>query len=157
MRNNSRKQKNMTAAISKYPQKYFKDKSCKHCNEVFSPIAPSHMFCSDSCKDFSYSDNYYKNNYGVSYQEVLDLLEKQNHLCAICNTKGFKMHEGIKYNLVVDHCHESGSLRGLLCNNCNRGLGLFKDSKVNLRRAIEYLEGATTIPFVGVGSSDSKR
>ena len=40
---------------------------------------------------------------------------------------------------VVDHCHTSGLIRGLLCRQCNSGLGMFKDSKPNLRRASEYL------------------
>jgi len=48
--------------------------------------------------------------------------------------------------LVVDHDHKTGDIRGMLCHNCNRALGLFKDSVVNLKSAIEYLEGATTIP-----------
>lgn len=51
-----------------------------------------------------------------------------------------------KLKLVVDHCHSSGEVRGLLCHNCNRALGLFKDSRENLLNAVEYLEGATTIP-----------
>lgn len=147
MRNNTRKQKDITANPSKYPQRYFKEKPCRNCKKSFKPKAPSHLFCSDYCKDFSYSDNYYRNTYNIGYQTVLDQLEKQNNLCLICSKVGFKMNKGIKHNLVVDHCHDSGRFRGLLCNNCNRGLGLFKDSTESLKRAIEYLEGATTIPY----------
>jgi hypothetical protein len=50
-----------------------------------------------------------------------------------------------KLKLVVDHCHSSGEVRGLLCHNCNRALGLLKDSVDSLMRAARYLEGATTI------------
>lgn len=50
-----------------------------------------------------------------------------------------------KMKLVVDHCHSSGVVRGLLCHNCNRALGLLKDSTRNLESAIRYLEGAETI------------
>lgn len=74
------------------------------------------------------------------------MLEDQNHLCAICKTEGFKMHKGVYYSLVVDHCHATKKVRGALCNNCNRALGLFKDDINRLKAAIRYLEGATTIP-----------
>lgn len=139
MKINKRKQKDYTGNPNKYPQKYFKDKSCRWCKKDFNPIAPSHLYCSDDCKDLAYSNNYYK-RYNTEVLTVLETLEKQEKKCAICGGEGFKMHEGIKENLVVDHCHDSGMFRGLLCNNCNRGLGLFKDSIENLRNAIDYLE-----------------
>jgi hypothetical protein len=48
-------------------------------------------------------------------------------------------------NFVVDHCHATGKVRGLLCHNCNRALGLMQDNIENIKRAADYLEGATTI------------
>jgi hypothetical protein len=48
--------------------------------------------------------------------------------------------------LVVDHCHTGGQVRGLLCHNCNRALGLLQDSVPALKAAVKYLQGATTIP-----------
>jgi hypothetical protein len=56
------------------------------------------------------------------------------------------MREDHTAKLMVDHCHATGKVRGLLCHNCNRALGLLKDDKSTIRRALEYLEGATTIP-----------
>jgi hypothetical protein len=57
--------------------------------------------------------------------------------CAIC---GSEETNNIKTNkMYVDHCHETGKVRGLLCNGCNSGLGHFKDSINNLKLAIEYL------------------
>ncbi len=47
--------------------------------------------------------------------------------------------------LMVDHDHTTGEVRGLLCHNCNRAIGLLREDPERLRRAIEYLEGATTI------------
>lgn len=46
--------------------------------------------------------------------------------------------------LVVDHCHDTGKIRGLLCHNCNRALGLLKDSVHTLESAIDYLEKTGT-------------
>lgn len=50
--------------------------------------------------------------------------------------------------LFVDHCHDKKKVRGMLCNNCNTGLGYFKDDTTRLQRAIDYLNGKT-IPLVG--------
>lgn len=84
--------------------------------------------------------------YGISQEEYLSLLEKQNFKCAICNTHheevrrpGNLKHTGISYGLCIDHDHLSGKVRGLLCNQCNRALGLFKDNPENLSRALSYL------------------
>jgi len=136
---------NMTADPSKYPQGIFKDKQCRWCNKEFKPRGPSHLYCSDSCKNESRTDQYYQIKYGISLKNVKELLHNQKGLCAICQKEGFKMHEGVFMNLNLDHCHESGNVRGLLCHNCNRALGLFKDDINIMKRAIDYLEGATTI------------
>lgn len=146
MKRRTYKQSDMTATADKYPQRFFKEKSCKWCGNMFQPVAPSHLFCSDQCKDTSFTDSYYKRTYGISFKEVEELLNSQNHLCAICNEEGFKMHDGVWTKLCIDHDHETGEVRGALCHNCNRGLGLFKDSVNNLKSAISYLEGVTTIP-----------
>lgn len=63
----------------------------------------------------------------------------QSGLCAICGGEGFTMKECHSLKLVVDHCHATGKVRGLLCHNCNRALGLLKDSSESLRCAINYL------------------
>ena len=135
----------MTANPSKYRQEKFAEKECKWCNQIFQTQAPSHLFCSDDCKDTSYTNSYFQQNYGISYNQIKELLVKQNYVCAICHTKGFKIHPNSLLDLNVDHCHDTKQVRGLLCPNCNRGLGLFKDNTHSLQNAIKYLEGATTI------------
>ncbi len=135
----------MTADPSKYPQGYFKEKECRHCSTIFKPIAPSHLYCSESCTATAMSDRYYKKTYGLTTLEVNKMVENQNGVCLICEEVGFKMHENIYNTLNVDHDHLTGNVRGLLCHNCNRGLGLFKDNIRSLERAINYLKGATTI------------
>jgi hypothetical protein len=142
----NRPQSEMTATPKKYPQGKFKDKSCKCCTNVFSPQAPSHSYCSQECADSGLSSAYLKRTYGIDITEYKALLTKQNNVCKICSGEGFIMAEHHKMKLVVDHCHETGKVRGLLCHNCNRALGLFHDKTDVLTNAINYLEGATTIP-----------
>lgn len=65
------------------------------------------------------------------YAAHKELHPTQEGCCAVCGAGG---------KLVVDHSHVTGAVRGLLCSACNTGLGLFKDSPVRLRNAIEYLK-----------------
>ena len=75
--------------------------------------------------------------YNITLIEYDRLFKKQKSRCAICNTfKPRKKRNG----LVVDHEHSSGKVRGLLCFQCNIGLGNFKDDINLLKKAIEYLE-----------------
>ena len=143
--NGNKNSKEYTASPKKYPQKRFNTKRCRYCGSQFDPLAPSHLYCSDDCKDSAFSSAYLKRTYGITYKQYLELYKNQKGKCKICGSEGFKMAEYHKTLLVVDHCHETGKVRGLLCHNCNRGLGLFHDSKDDLLKAIEYLEGATTI------------
>ncbi len=69
--------------------------------------------------------------YNISKKEASDLLSLSN--CEICN----KEIEG--HSKHIDHCHESGLVRGILCRECNLGLGHFKDDILNLGNAIAYL------------------
>ena len=68
--------------------------------------------------------------YGISPQEFDSMVERQKGKCAICR---------LPKKLVVDHCHYSKRVRGLLCGSCNRGVGLLRDSPEILKRALEYL------------------
>ena len=70
------------------------------------------------------------------------MLEKQNNVCALClkpETRKSK-RKGEICRLMIDHCHSTNIIRGLLCHNCNAGLGLFKDDIQVLKTAITYLE-----------------
>ena len=76
--------------------------------------------------------------YGLSEQEFFKLLEKQDNRCAICGTH----RDVLTRDLHIDHDHETGEVRGLLCISCNTGLGQFRDSKDLLTFAIAYLESS---------------
>lgn len=75
-----------------------------------------------------------------------DLLEKQNGKCAVCGRGGADpdMSNSSK-RLCVDHCHDTGAIRGLLCGHCNVGLGHFQDDPELLQAAIDYLENGDVL------------
>lgn len=70
-----------------------------------------------------------------TYQEIF---EAQGGVCAICASP----ENGRYAHLSVDHNHDTGKIRGLLCNNCNRGIGLLKDDPKILEQAKKYLENS---------------
>lgn len=78
-----------------------------------------------------------KRMYGLSSEEYETMLANQNHSCLICHSTDPHHSSG---RFVVDHCHTTNKVRGLLCNRCNVGLGNFKDNVASLRSAIDYLE-----------------
>jgi hypothetical protein len=80
-----------------------------------------------------------KYKYGISQQDYEQMLFMQNSVCAICGKPETRTFNGKISPLAVDHNHETGAIRGLLCNLCNASLGGFKDSMENLSNAIDYL------------------
>lgn len=74
-----------------------------------------------------------KAKYGLDQESYEQLLEAQTGTCAICG-------DTPERSLRVDHEHDSGSVRGLLCHHCNIGLGHFKDNIEVLEAAIAYLK-----------------
>ncbi len=79
--------------------------------------------------------------YGITLEEYNRMLAAQDGVCWIC--KGIVTSK--KGNLLVDHCHKTGKVRGLLCTKCNAGIGGLGDSIEMLERAIEYLKTFTDI------------
>lgn len=77
-----------------------------------------------------------KQDFGINLEIFDFILECQDNKCAICD----KHKDEFKRSLDVDHDHKENQVRGLLCNNCNRGLGHFFDNIKNLKQAISYLE-----------------
>ena len=75
--------------------------------------------------------------YGLTIEQYNELFVVQNGLCAICKTSG-KIIRG--RSLYVDHNHETKQVRGLLCHNCNFGIGNFKENIDSLLSAVKYLK-----------------
>jgi hypothetical protein len=85
------------------------------------------------------SRNYHlRHRYGIGLKDVEELLAEQGGICAICGAPDPEH---------VDHDHRDGYVRGLLCFNCNGGLGQFRDSIEYLGKAITYLRGTTWARF----------
>lgn len=78
-----------------------------------------------------------RQRYGVSEEQYAEMMERAGGVCEIC---GRVPSEVSKKGACVDHCHDSGKVRGILCAPCNAGIGSLQDDPAVLRRAIEYLE-----------------
>lgn len=105
---------------------------CKSCIREKQKIYPK--------SKIKYPREYYRElemlkKYNLSFQEYKTLYAEQNGKCAICR----KAERELKASLHIDHCHESGKVRGLLCSSCNQGLGYFKDNIELLQDAMNYL------------------
>lgn len=87
-------------------------------------------------KTYQKTDNYLfrkrANKYGLTVEELKKLIENANGICEICKKEP-------KQWLVVDHCHTTSNVRGMLCGPCNRGLGIYEDNPELLKSAINYL------------------
>lgn len=78
---------------------------------------------------------YLRKTYGIDIKQYNEMVKSQDYRCAICG-----LYQTEKRLLVVDHCHDTGVIRGLLCHNCNVALGNFKDNVQSLENAIDYLK-----------------
>jgi hypothetical protein len=77
--------------------------------------------------------------YGLDFAEYTEMFNKQKGCCKICNKHLSEVDKGNKKALCVDHCHDTNIVRGLLCDKCNRGIGLLNDNIEILQKAIDYL------------------
>ena len=78
-----------------------------------------------------------KRKYGITREQYEGMLQAQDGCCMIC-------HVRLNNELRVDHNHQTGEIRALLCSNCNTGLGMFKEDPARLVTAIEYLRKYST-------------
>jgi hypothetical protein len=125
---------------------------CSKCGNQYAKLIKGSRQCQpcrtkrhrEYCKRVDYDKKrYWKNpqaerehhtirKYKVSQDDYNSMFSSQRGLCAICERKQEKV-------LDIDHCHETGAVRGLLCSNCNRMLGYAKDNRLTLQAAINYL------------------
>ncbi|MGX1129439.1 hypothetical protein RKD49_001629 [Streptomyces glaucescens] len=81
--------------------------------------------------------SYFKRKYGLTPQQLEQMITEQQGVCCICLAAPPEH---------VDHCHETGRVRGVLCFSCNAALGQFKDRPDAIRRAAAYVEGIAWKP-----------
>lgn len=116
--------------------------------DVHGDLISSQVYCryykghisSRYCKQCTIEKNVYKKFNGMTAHEHSEMLIKQKNVCAICLNPESVMRNGYIKKLAIDHCHENGKIRGLLCQFCNAGIGYFKDNPELLQSAIIYLK-----------------
>ncbi len=120
------------------------DHTCK-CGKEFKHVRKHKKYCSLKCahkfkpfrSDNDYKRNYkYIQNYGITLDDYNILFIEQNGCCKICT----KHQNEFKMKLSVDHNHSTGEIRGLLCQKCNHGIGLFNEDKTIIKAVLEYLK-----------------
>lgn len=98
-----------------------------------------------SAKKAGAKATYYKATFGLTVEQVDVLIAKQNGVCAVCgNAETFIGNGGKVRGLCVDHCHATGTIRGMLCSACNGLLGHARGNQATLQAAIQYLRSADT-------------
>lgn len=102
---------------------------CKTCDNVRKTLAARERF---KDRDKRVKENHRQRlwKYGITQEQFDELIKHSGNKCQIC---------GDTENLVIDHCHDTNKVRGLLCWSCNVALGHFKDSYDKLKNALEYL------------------
>ena len=78
--------------------------------------------------------------YGVSIEVYNEMLEEQGGVCAVCRLSETYTTRGTVRSLSVDHDHQTGAIRGLLCSRCNSALGMADDDPERLRAMADYIE-----------------
>ena len=112
----------------KWSDKKYVSSRCKPCHQQYkreSPTTPKNRKAEKL-----------QLRYGLTYEQWEKIREQENFSCMIC---GISEEENGR-RLDVDHCHNSGKMRGILCNHCNGMLGHSRDNIETLKSAISYLE-----------------
>ena len=125
-------------------------RACEFCGADITERRRTTRFCSAQCSNRFTNKNRtpeqrraYRlwSKYKITAEKYDSLLQAQGGACAICRASEPGTSHGFWH---VDHCHNEGHVRGLLCSTCNTGLGSFRDQPAVLRRAADYLEAAAS-------------
>ena len=124
---------------SKTRKKYRLKSKCRYCWNKYQREYRRKMKDENPTKYYRIQrESNLSKNYGITHEYYNQMFKKQGGKCKICGGK--PNGQGKKNGrLAVDHCHDTGKVRSLLCNNCNTGIGLFKHDQELLKKAIKYL------------------
>jgi len=121
-----------------------------HCGQVFTTVSPRQTTCSRHCLMFHQRDKINARrrdiNYDLAPGEYDKMFSEQNGVCMICLQPETVLKHGKVAALAVDHCHDTGKVRGLLCNNCNTALGKLKHNLIIVGRVRAYLLRSNPLP-----------
>lgn len=114
-------------------------RTCRECRQtlsvdLFSLTRKWRRNVCTPCRSKQHYSRRIKKSYKIDIEQKNEMQRMQGGVCGIC------LHPAT--TLCVDHDHDTGEVRGLLCGSCNRGLGLLGDNVHSLTRAIEYLNNA---------------
>jgi hypothetical protein len=133
-------------------------RNCRLCSKPFEANRPGLVYCSNGCsaqsqrisarKRATPKSKIKKNmrKYDLTPEDYDRMFEEQGGLCAICAKTETATRNGKLKRLGVDHDHHTGRVRGLLCQSCNTGIGLFKDNLIIILHAARYIEQNITHP-----------
>ena len=107
---------------------------CKECRSIISNKWKSNNSKKQGIKR---ANAHMERRYGITIEEYDIMFIRQDGKCDICGSSGFAKG---KSRMNIDHCHTTGKVRGLLCNNCNSGIGKLKESESIMLNAIEYIK-----------------
>lgn len=124
---------------------------CKTCTDAKNKVhanSPAAVAAKRAWKERNYVRNksywtqaYFGIDYPTYLEEIEKRLEQQGGVCIICQKSPYKGKRGP----VLDHCHETGAIRGVLCWTCNSAIGHLEDDVDTLKRAIDYLTVDITV------------
>ena len=138
-------------------------KTCKHCLEskAVAEFNRSRQWFNSYCKSCQSArdkelyansidrrlhmrDGEVRRRYGLTREQVDAIRDLQGGLCPVCDDelRGGKFEH-------IDHCHETKLVRGILCSECNTGIGKLGDDPALLRKAADYLEGSRPMEALG--------
>lgn len=123
--------------IAYYQMAQGKAKSCGCLKFIKGANNPNYKHGRSRTKEYDL-ELHMKRAYGMTFKDYEEMLFAQDGKCAICKTEPPKDQHKTRLN--IDHCHSTGKIRGLLCDCCNRALGLMRDNTELLQKAIAYLQ-----------------
>lgn len=150
----------MFGGAKKWADRTVKPKDCKRCGQRFTPSCGGNVYClhcvnevkrenhargqrewraKNPKKHAEYKTNLdLMNKYGITLNVYREILGAQGGGCAICGDVAPR-GRGKHRLFVVDHCHTTGKVRGLLCAGCNTAIGLFGEDEQRMKSAIKYI------------------